>query len=240
MSGHSKWSKIKHKKGAADAKKGAIFTKLGKAITVAARSGDKNPDMNFSLRLAIDKAKQANMPKDNIEKAIERAAGPGGDVVMEKIIYEGFGPGQVAFLIDVLTDNKNRAASEIKHIFSKNGGSLGGPGSVAWMFDLKGVIRINKNENNIPSEELELRLIDAGADDIENKDEEMMAYFRTDSFEEKRKKIEEDGIIIDSSGIEYIAKENMEIDEEKMQKIENLCDELDENQDVNEYFTNLV
>lgn len=135
MSGHSKWAKIKHKKGVADAKRGAIFTKLGNAATIAARQGGGDPEINFSLRLAIDKAKAGNVPKDNIERAIKRGTGELGGVNLEEITYEGFGPNKIPIIIECLTDNKNRTVAEIKHILDKNGGSLSGQGSVMWMFE---------------------------------------------------------------------------------------------------------
>ncbi len=135
MSGHSKWSKIKHKKGAADAKRGAVFTKLGNAVTLAARQGGGDPEMNFSLRLAIDKAKAGNVPKENIDRAIKRGTGELGGANLEEIIYEGFGPNNIPIIIQTLTDNRNRTVAEIKHILEKSGGTMAGPNSVSWMFE---------------------------------------------------------------------------------------------------------
>jgi YebC/PmpR family DNA-binding regulatory protein len=165
MSGHSKWSQIKHKKAATDAKKGKAFTKIVKEITVAARSGG-DPDGNPRLRLAIDKAKEVNMPSDNIKKAVMKGTGELPGVTYEEIIYEGYGPGGAAVLMDVFTDNKNRTVSEIRHILSKNGGNLGESGCVAWIFDKKGYILIEKNK--VDEDTLMSLALDAGAEDMKN------------------------------------------------------------------------
>ena len=164
MSGHSKWAQIKRKKGVADVKKGAMFTRLGREIAIAAREGGGDPDANFALRLAVDKARTSNMPKENIERAIKRGTGElneGGQ--LEEVMYEGYGPGAAALLVQVLTDNRNRAASEVRHIFTRGGGNLAAANAVAWMFEKKGVITIEGVKN---PDDLELELIDAGADDF--------------------------------------------------------------------------
>lgn len=168
MSKHSKWAKIKRKKGVADVKKGAAFTKLLNTVAMAAREGGGDPDSNFKLRLAADSARAANVPKENIERAIARGTGTDDGAQLEVLLYEGFGPGSVAVLIDALTDNRNRTVSELKHLFSDHGGVLGNPGSVSWGFTKKGVVRLGSS----PSSEQELLLIDAGAEDI-RQDEEM-------------------------------------------------------------------
>ncbi len=241
MSGHSKWSKIRHKKGKADAARSNIFTKLSRGITVAAREGGGDLDMNFSLRLAVEKAKAANMPKDNIERAIKRGTGELKDgAVIEEILYEGFGPEGIAFLVDAVTDNKNRAVSEIKHAFSKYGGSLGGPGSVQWQFEHKGVIRFTTDKkNSIPDwETAQLELMDAGAEDIIESEEGVEIITNMKQFQPTTKVFETLGIEADESGIEWIAKESLSLDEQASEKVEKLYDALDELDDVRSVFTN--
>jgi len=166
MSGHSKWSTIKRQKGAADAKRGALFTRLGNQITVAAREGGGDPEMNFKLKLAIDMAKAGNLPKENMERAIKRGTGELAGEKIEEIIYEGFGPDGVAIMLQALTDNRNRTSSAVKHLFSKFGGNLGGPKAVSWMFIKRGVLRTPQVD-----QALELALIDAGVEDILRDDE---------------------------------------------------------------------
>jgi YebC/PmpR family DNA-binding regulatory protein len=238
MSGHSKWSSIKHKKGAADAKRGALFTKLGNAITVAAREGDPDPEMNFTLRLAIDKAKKSSMPKENIERAILRASGIGGAGQLETIVYEGFGPNNIAFIVETLTDNKNRTVSEVKTILSKNGGSLGGLGSVSWMFDQKGVISILKEKITKDSEEFELELIELGADDIQTEEDGFIISFPKENLKIVKDNLEKNNIEIESAGIEFVPKEKINISEETNQRLEKVYDLLEENGDVTDYYTN--
>ena len=164
MSGHSKWASIKHKKAATDAKRGQLFTKLARAISVAAREGGGDPDSNFTLAAAIEKAKGYSMPKDNIQRAIDRGTGAGsGDEQIERVVYEGYGPGGAAVLVEALTDNRNRTGSEVRHAFDKSGGSLGEPGSVAWQFEKKGVIVVDGDRY---SEDDLIGAIDAGAEDV--------------------------------------------------------------------------
>src|SRR5215210_3165368 len=171
MSGHSKWSSIKHKKGAADAKRGKLFTKLARAITVAAREGGGNPDANPALGLAIQKARDNSMPKDNIQRAIDRGTGAGTDAAaIERVVFEGYGPGGAAILVEALTDNRNRTSAEIRHSFSKHGGSLGEPGSVAWTFEKRGVIVIDADRYG---EDDLIAAIDAGAEDVQ-RDEDLL------------------------------------------------------------------
>ena len=231
MSGHSKWSTIKRAKEAKDAKRSNLFTKLSKNITVAARAG-QDPEMNFKLRMAIDKAKALSMPKDNIERAIKRAAGAGEGVVIESVLYEAYGPEGVAIIIEVLTDNKNRALSGIKHILSKHGGHLGNSGSVLWMFEFKGEINLDKQELN---ETEELNIIEAGAEDI-IKDGQVKIILDKDSLATAKDKLQELGFQIDNSDIIYLAKEKVSIkDAEKLLK---LLDALDDDDDVNNIYTN--
>ncbi len=238
MSGHSKWSTIKRQKEAADAKRGAIFTKLGKMITIAARDKGGDPDSNFSLRMAIDRAKSANMPKDNIEKAIKRGTGEleGGEI--QELIYEGFGPAKSQFVIKCLTDNKNRSAAAVRHIFAKHGGSLG---SVAWNFEQKGTIRITNDElkaENIDFDDLELELIDAGAQDIVKEEEGVTIYTDISNLQKVKKFLDSKNVEVESAEIEYIAKENINIGDEDKEKVEKFIQELEDNEDVADYYTN--
>ncbi len=242
MSGHSKWSKIKHKKGAADAKRGNIFTKLGKAITVAAQQGGSDIEMNFSLRLAVEKAKSANMPKDNIERAIKRGSGESKDgAVLQELIYEGFGPQGVGIMVEAVTDNNNRTASEVKHAFSKYGGSLGGPGAVQWQFSRFGVIHLTKDTRNKIQETkdaVDLGLIDAGADDIIDSEYGIEIRCQVEKFKEVLDAVTSFGIEPDDSGLQWIAKEEIELDEDASAQLGRIVDALDELDDVKDVFTN--
>ncbi len=239
MSGHSKWHKIRHKKGASDAKRGQKFTKLGNAITIAARQGGADPEMNFSLRLAIEKAKAENMPKDNIERAVARGSGDVEGANLEEITYEGYGPAKVAFMLEAVTDNKNRTAAEVKHIFEKHGGSLGGPGTVAWMFEKKGVISIDKKDINESLDEFELKLIDWGADDIEIEDEDLTIYCPATDLQKLKNKLDQEEIKISEASLEMVAKDKIEIATEEENKLEKFIESLEESDDINNYYTNL-
>ena len=233
MSGHSKWAQIHRKKGVVDAKRGALFTKLGNAITVAVRQGGGDPETNFKLRLAIDQARAANMPKTNIERAIKRGTGELEGGKIEEITYEGFGPNGTAFIIECLTNNRNRTSSAIKHILTKYGGSLGGPNSVSWMFEPKGIIR-TKNIND----ELELKLIDAGAQDIVHEEDNVAIYTAPNDLEKVKKFLEQKEIEVIYAEVEQIAKDKKVVSKEQKEKIERLFAELDDNEDVNNYYTN--
>jgi YebC/PmpR family DNA-binding regulatory protein len=233
MSGHSKWNSIKHQKGAADAKRGALFTKLGKAITVSTKQGGRDLDSNFQLRLAVDQAKSANMPKDNIERAIKRGMGELEGGVIEEIVYEGFGPDGTAFIIETLTDNRNRTSSAMKHILTKYGGSLGAPNSVAWMFEKKGVVRLDK-----VSEELELELIDAGALDIKHEEDGFTIYTLPNNLKKIKELVEKKGIVVEFAEVGQVAKEKKIIPTDKIDKIQKVFAELEENEDINNFHSN--
>jgi len=236
MSGHSKWSTIKRQKATTDAKRGAIFTKLGNLITIAAREKGGDPDVNFSLRMAMDKAKSANMPKDNIERAIKRGIGEleGGQI--EELYYEGFGPAKSQVIVKALTDNKNRSASNIRHIFTKFGGSFG---AVMWNFEQKGVIRILKDNFKIKSEEDELELIEAGAQDIKKEDEGVIVFTEIEDLQKLNNFLEKKSITSESAEIEYIAKEEIKAIEEEAEKLEKFTEALDDCEDVSDYYTNI-
>ena len=234
MSGHSKWSKIKRQKGATDARRGAIFTKFGNLITIAAREKGGDPDTNFSLRMAIEKAKAANVPKENIERSIKRGTGEleGGQI--EELYYEGFGPAKIQFIIKSLTNNKNRSAAGIRHIFTKYGGSFG---TVMWNFNQKGVIRIA--DLQLPIDELELELIDAGAQDILKEEEGITIYTNVEDLQNVKKFLDSKNINTESAEIEYVAKEGVKVMDENKEKIEKFIEALEDNEDVADYYTNV-
>jgi YebC/PmpR family DNA-binding regulatory protein len=232
MSGHSKWATTKRQKAVVDSKRGAIFTKLGKLITIAARKGgDQN--VNFALRMAIDKAKAANMPKENIERAIKRGTGELDSESIDELIYEGFGPAKSQFIIKCLTSNKNRSAAEIRHLFTKNGGSMG---SVMWNFIEKGVIRIAGLR--VQASDLELELIDSGAQDILQEEEGVTIYTKTEDLQKVKKFLEDKEIITESAELEYIPKEMQKLSNEDREKVENFIEELEESEDVGDFYTN--
>jgi len=242
MSGHSKWHNIQQRKGKQDATRSGIFSKLSKAIMVNARLGGGDLDTNFSLRLAVEKAKKASMPKDRIEKAIKAGTGASKDgVQIEEALYEGYGPGGVAVLVKVLTDNKNRSVSEIKCVFSKNGGSLGEAGSVKWMFEQKGVIRMGSDkltEKNINREEFELEMMDVGAQEITEEQGIIEIQTKMEDLKKVSDVLKNKDLEIESSGLEWIAKDEVNLPEEKIPQLERLFEILEENEDVEDYFTN--
>jgi YebC/PmpR family DNA-binding regulatory protein len=233
MSGHSKWATTKRQKGAADAKRGAIFTKLAKAITVAAKLGGGDAETNFRLRLAMDKAKSANMPKDNIERAVKRGTGELTGGIIESVSYEGFGPGGSAFIIEALTDNRNRTSAAVKHILTKYGGSLGSPNSVMRLFDQKGIIRIKQIDDN-----LELELIDAGCQDIVREDEGVTIYTVPADLKKIKDFLENKKIEVEYAEIELVAKEKKQVSTDEDEKIQKLMADLEDDEDVNNYYTN--
>lgn len=240
MSKHSKWAKVKHHKGAADAKRGQAFTKLARNITVASREGGIDPEFNFKLRLAIDQAKAANMPKDNIERAIARGAGSGAEGELKELTYEAFGPGSAAFVITAYSDNVNRTASEIKHILSKNDGNLAGAGAVIWQFRKLGVARFAKEQvKDSARQDLELKLIDAGVEDIQEEDGEIVVYAKPEELARIKKIFDDQKITLETVAIEYVAKELVKLSAEDESRTEILLEALDENNDVNEVFTNI-
>lgn len=231
MSGHSKWATTKRAKEAKDAKKSNLFTKLSKNISVAARSGS-DPEANFKLRMAIDKAKAYSMPKDNIDRAVKKGSGE-GEAKIETYLYEGFGPGGAALIVEVLSDNKNRSVSNLKHIFSKHGGNLGGDGSVQWMFEIKGQIILNKTEL---AEEEEMKIIEAGAEDIDTSDEKIKVITHLDELETVKNKLQAANFQVESSEMIYLAKEKVVSDKEE--QLLKLLDALDDDDDVNNIYTN--
>jgi YebC/PmpR family DNA-binding regulatory protein len=238
MSGHSKWTQIKRQKAVADKKKGAIFTKLGYAISIAARHGGADPDMNFKLRMAIDKAKAANMPNENIERAINKGAGGAEGAELEEVTYEGFGPGGIAIIIEALTDNKNRITSTIRNAFNKHEGSLGSNSSVNYLFNQKGVIRILKTGVN-NKDEFELNLIDAGADDILEEEEGFTIYTKPDKLTITKATVEKMGITAESADLEMVPTNKVSITDQHIEdQLTKLLEELEINDDIINVYTN--
>ncbi|ASB88090.1 YebC/PmpR family DNA-binding transcriptional regulator [Bacillus sonorensis] len=239
MAGHSKWKNIQRRKNAQDAKRGKIFMKLAKEIYVAAREGGPDPESNASLRLVIDKAKNANMPNDNIDRAIKKAAGNQDGSNYEEITYEGYGPAGVAVMVKCLTDNKNRTATNVRTAFSKNGGSLGETGCVSYMFNRKGYIVIEREELETDEEEFMLEVIDLGADELETSDELFEIYTEPEQFEGVKKGLEERGYQAATAEITMIPQTYAEVDEAVQEKIEKLVDALEDDDDVQEVYTNV-
>lgn len=237
MSGHSKWHNIQAKKGKADAARGKIFTKLGRELLVAAKEGGSNPDTNSKLKDVISKAKAANMPMDTINRAVKRGAGELGDVNYEEIIYEGYGPNGVAFIVSSLTDNKNRTAANVRHAFEKSGGSLGTTGCVAWMFERKGVIIVEKSED-VDEEELMMISIDAGADDFTPDDEIYEIITSPEDFSNVVKELEDNGIKLASAEISMIPNNTVELDNDSAAKVDRMIDRLDDDDDVQNVWHN--
>ena len=236
MSGHSKWASIKHKKGAVDAKRGKVFTKLIKEITVATRLGGKDPDSNSRLRVAIAAAKAENMPKENIERAIKKGTGELEGSNYEEVTYEGYGPGGVAVLIEVLTDNKNRAVADVRHLFERSGGNLGESGCVAWMFSQKGLIVFQKDQ--VEEEMLFELALEAGADDIKEDEKELEVITEPSSFEKVKTAIENAGIRYTLAEITMIPKTTVKIDDKHAQQMLTLMENLEDNEDVNHVYAN--
>jgi YebC/PmpR family DNA-binding regulatory protein len=235
MSGHSKWSTIKHKKGAADAKRGKIFTRIAKEITIAAREGG-DTDANTALRLAVDKAKAANMPKDNIERAIKRGTGEleGGELT--DAIYEAYGPHGIGILVEVVTDNRNRAVADVRHAVNKYGGTMAEAGAVSWQFARKGYISISGTVDN---DEVFLVAADAGADDVQFSDELVEIYVELEAFQAVRQALDEAGIHMDEASLIYDPNNPMELDAGQSVQVMNLIERIEELDDVQNVYTNL-
>lgn len=236
MSGHSKWASIKHKKGAADAKRGKIFTKIIKEITVAARLGGGDPDGNPRLRTAILAAKAANMPQDNITRGIKKGTGELEGVQYEEITYEGYGPGGAAILLEVMTDNKNRTVSEIRALFGKRGGNLGENGCVSWMFDPKGLITVSADGQD--EDELFELTLEAGAEDMKRVDDHFEITTAVESFEPVRKALEDKGVTLDSAELTRIPQNTVQVDEKHAKSLLRLMDELEDHDDVQKSYSN--
>ncbi len=239
MSGHSKWSTIKHKKAATDAKKGAVFTRLAREVTLAAREGQSgDPAMNFRLRLVMDKAKAANMPSDNVERAIKKGLGTGSDsVVLEEITYEGYAPGGAAIMLMTLTDNRNRTASEVRVTFSRAGGNLGETGSVAWNFESKAVITVDGVADD-KAEEVELAAIDAGADDFKVDEGTLEITGPPSALQTIIECVEQQGLKPANASVTMLPKTLMELDSSTAGQTMRLIDKIEELDDIQEVYTN--
>lgn len=239
MSGHSKWATIKRQKGANDAKRGALFTKLSKAITIAVMAGGGIGDIaqNFRLRLAVEAARSGNMPKDTIERAIEKAAGKSGGT-LEEVVYEGFGPGGVGIIVEAATDNKNRTTSEVQNVFNKNGGNLGAMGSVAYQFKKMGQLLVAKGNKNF--DDLFLEAADAGAEDVEDSDTMAYVYTQPNDVAKVKDKLTEKGIAVKEMELVWQPTMTVPVDEVTGEKIVNLLEKLEELDDVQKTYSNMA
>jgi YebC/PmpR family DNA-binding regulatory protein len=238
LSGHSKWSSIKHKKGAADAKRGKLFTKLARAIIVAAKEGGGDPANNLALQNAIEKARSYSMPKDNIDRAIAKATGEGSDgAAYETVVYEGYGPEGVAVIVEALTDNRNRTASDVRHAFTKHGGSLGTTGAVAWQFERRGVVVVPAA--GVDEEELFMAAADAGADDVNADGDVFQVTSAPESLTAGPEAIEAAGFTVDSAELSMVPKTTVAVDDESSAKsVMRLIDTLEDNDDVQDVYAN--
>jgi len=244
MSGHSHSKTIRHAKNISDQKKGQMFSKLARLISVAVKEGGPNPETNSKLRLAFEMAKEINMPKDNVERAIKRGSGETVEEKLEEVLFEAYGPGGIAIIIEGITDNKNRTLGEIKQVLNQNNGKLVGEGSVKWMFERKGCLTINaqfliSNSQIKNKEELEMMVIEAGAEDIYWHEELLDVYTKIEDLEKIKKNLEERGIKIDSVSLDWVAKEEVSTDEKTKGTCQKLFDALDENEAVQEIYSNM-
>ncbi|MEW6668850.1 MAG: YebC/PmpR family DNA-binding transcriptional regulator [Thermodesulfobacteriota bacterium] len=236
MSGHSKWASIKHKKGAADAKRGQVFTRLIREITVAAKLGGGDPAGNSRLRAAIQAAKAENMPKDNIERAIKKGTGELAGTTYEQVSYEGYGPGGVAILLDCLTDNKNRTVADIKYLFDRHGGNLGEPGCVSWIFEKKGLFVFDKNK--VEEEKLLEVALDAGAEDVMQSGDQFEAYTTPADFEKVRKAFDQAGLVYGLAQVDMIPQNTVRLEGKKADQMLNLMEALEDNDDISHVYAN--
>jgi YebC/PmpR family DNA-binding regulatory protein len=237
MSGHSKWSTIKRQKGVNDSKRSAMFTKVAREIAVAARAGGGDPDANYRLRLAIDKARSINMPAENIKRSIEKATGGGEAEQFEEIVYEGYGPGGVAVLVEAATDNRNRTAAEVRSIFTKTGGQLAGSGAVAWQFEVRGVITVERD--GVDPDEVALAAIDAGAADVDTDADPIEIYTEPSELYAVRKALEDAGITVDDAESAMIAKQTVNLEADQVRKALRLMDLLEDLDDVQRVTSNV-
>jgi YebC/PmpR family DNA-binding regulatory protein len=228
MSGHSKWSTIKRQKGVTDAKRGAVFTKVAREISVAARQGGGDPDANYRLRLAIEKARSVNMPADNIKRSIDKAVGGGEGEQYEEIVYEGYGPGGVAVLVEAATDNRNRTAAEVRSMFAKAGGQLAGSGAVAWQFEPRGLITVSTGD----PDGVALAAIDAGAEDVDTTTEPLEIYTAPGDLQAVRHALEAAGVAVESAESAMIAKQTVELDAARARQALRLVELLEDLEDV--------
>ncbi|MBA4541365.1 MULTISPECIES: YebC/PmpR family DNA-binding transcriptional regulator [Thermoactinomyces] len=239
MAGHSKWKNIQHRKGRQDALRGKIFAKLSREIYVAARAGDKDPANNHQLRLAIAKARAQNMPSDNIERAIKKAAGAGEGRDFEAITYEGYGPGGTAIMVEALTDNRNRTAADIRHIFSKRGGNMGESGCVAWMFERKGILVIERDSTDLDEEEIMMLAIESGADDFEANPQTYEIITSPESFEEVKQALEAENLTFSTAEVTFVPSNKVELHGEVIKDVIGLIEALEDHDDVQNVYANI-
>lgn len=238
MAGHSKWANIKHRKGRQDALRAKITTKIGREITIAVKIGGSDPALNMKLKLALQKAKEGNVPKDNIQRAIQKGLGGGDSSNYEEIRYEGYGPGGVAVFVDTLSDNRNRTAANIRHLFSKYGGNLGETGSVAWMFDPKGIFIVDAGSCSLGEEELMLMALDAGAEDFEAQDGDYVISTTPEEFDGIQEALEKAGIETKMAQVTMVPQTTMALDAEGSEKMIKLLEMLEEHDDVQDVYSN--
>lgn len=236
MAGHSHWASIKHKKGAVDAKKGKMFSKVSRMITVAVRRGGGDPDMNPRLQLAISKARAVNMPKENIERAVQKGTGGGAASELFECLYEGYGPHGIALLVEILTDNKNRTAPEIRKIFERFGGNMGESGCVSWMFEKKGLILVSSNQLN--EDEFMMLVLDSGAEDLQRVGDIFQVICPQAALDTVKKTIESKNIKIETSEISWIPKNNIDLDETTGRKVLGIMEALEDHDDVQNVYSN--
>jgi YebC/PmpR family DNA-binding regulatory protein len=238
VSGHSKWSSIKHKKGAADAKRGKLFSKLSRAIIVAAKEGGPDPTGNLALQNAIEKARSYSMPKDNIERAIARGSGADSDAAdFETVIYEGYGPSGVAVIVEALTDNRNRTASDVRHVFAKNDGNLGGSGAVTWLFERRGIVLVPAD--GVDEDDLTLAAAEGGADDVSLDGSTYQVVSAPDALTSVREALDAAGFTVDSAELTMVPKTTVEVaDESSAKKVLRMIDQLEENDDIQDVYSN--
>lgn len=240
MSGHSHWSTIKHKKGAADARKSKVFSRLAREIMVAAKEGGSDINFNPKLRMTVDRAKEENMPTDNIERSIKKGTGEIEGAILEEVIFEAYGPGGTAIIIEGITDNKNRTLTEIKQILNQNNGKLTGEGAVRWMFEKKGVIVVKKPEDqSVIKEDLELTAIESGAEDISWHDDVLIIYTKPEELENIRRSLKNKKIHPESVSLDWLAKKNIAVEEKTKVACQKLFEALDKNDSVQEIYSNL-
>lgn len=240
MSGHNKWSKIKNKKGEADAKRGAVFNKLSREIFVAAKAGGGDPAMNASLRMVLDKARAANMPKDNINRAIKKATDVGDTTNYDEITYEGYGPGGVAILVHTLTDNKKRTDANLHTIFTRNGGNMGSTGSVAYMFDRKGYLVIERKGLDLSEDDMLGMILEAGADDLKTTNDVFEILTEPKAFPEVKEALQAQNLTFAHAQLSMIPQNYVSLDEEQAAILEKLVDKLEDDDDVQDVYTNMA
>lgn len=238
MAGHSKWKNIQHRKGRQDAIRGKVFAKIGKEIYVAARQGDIDPANNTKLRLAITKAKAQNMPNDNIERAIKKAAGAGEGADYEEVTYEGYGPGGVAIMVETLTDNRNRTAADMRYVFSKNGGSLGESGCVSWMFERKALLFIERL-SELSEEDFMMLVLENGAEDVETNDEGYLVVSSPDLLESLKETLEREGLVVSMAEVSLVPSNKIPLGKEEQEKVMRLIDLIEDYDDVQNVYTNI-